>query len=213
MEAGKRTKSISRHRRRKGELRVPPSHRPRSVSRRRVGVAARRVWLSHRQLRQHRCCCGPGCHRPGRGHDAGRGGTAAAGNAGSGGMVSTNMLMAKQMSGMGTVVTDAQGWTLYRYAKDQVNMSMCTGNCAQTWMPVMADGTPKGMGVHAKIGTVTRDDGMKQITLAGWPLYRYMGDTKAGDMNGQGKNGTWSLVTPAGKMMAMASGTSNNTSA
>jgi predicted lipoprotein with Yx(FWY)xxD motif len=134
------------------------------------------------------------------------GATAAAGNGGSGDMVSTNMLMAKQMSGMGTVVTDAKGWTLYRYAKDQVNMSMCTDSCAQTWMPVMADGSVQGMGVQAKIGTVTRNDGMKQVTLAGWPLYRYMGDTKAGDMNGQGKNGAWSLVTPAGKMMAMSDG-------
>ncbi|MEV5846692.1 hypothetical protein AB0M32_32470 [Streptomyces sp. NPDC051985] len=110
--------------------------------------------------------------------------------------------MSRTMSGMGAVVTDAQGFTLYRYGKDQVNMSMCTGSCAETWMPVMADGTPQGMGVQAKVGVLTRDDGMKQITLAGWPLYRYMGDTKAGEMNGQGKDGTWFAVTPAGKEMA-----------
>ncbi|MEU2775473.1 hypothetical protein ABZ646_21650 [Streptomyces sp. NPDC007162] len=120
----------------------------------------------------------------------------------SGHMVSTNMLMSKTMSGMGAVVTDAKGFTLYRYGKDQMNMSMCSGSCAETWMPVMADGTPQGMGVQAKIGVLTRDDGMKQITLAGWPLYRYMGDTKAGEMNGQGKNGTWFAVNPAGKKMA-----------
>ncbi|MFF7642883.1 hypothetical protein [Streptomyces canus] len=119
---------------------------------------------------------------------------------GSGDMVSTDMLMAKKTSdGMGTIVTDAKGWTLYRYDKDQVNMSMCTGSCAQTWMPVMAQGTPKVMGVQAKVGIVTRDDGMKQITLAGWPLYRYVGDTNVGDMNGQGKDGTWYATTPAGK--------------
>ncbi|MEU2422247.1 hypothetical protein ABZ619_14665 [Streptomyces sp. NPDC007851] len=123
-------------------------------------------------------------------------------SSGTGHMVSTNMLMSRTMSGMGSVITDAEGFTLYRYGKDQVNMSMCTGSCAQTWMPVMADGTPQGMGVQAKVGVVTRDDGMKQITLAGWPLYRYMGDTKAGEMNGQGKNGTWFAVTPAGKEMA-----------
>ncbi|MFJ9565046.1 hypothetical protein ACIRQQ_34050 [Streptomyces fuscichromogenes] len=138
------------------------------------------------------------------------GGTSAASSgtstasSGTGHMVSTNMLMSKTMSGMGAVVTDAQGFTLYRYGKDQVNMSMCTGDCAQTWMPVMADGTPQGMGVQAKIGVVTRDDGMKQITLAGWPLYRYMGDSKAGEMNGQGKNGMWFAVTPAGEKMAAA---------
>ncbi|MFF7986070.1 hypothetical protein ACFZDK_44380 [Streptomyces sp. NPDC007901] len=129
------------------------------------------------------------------------GGTSTA-SSGTGHMVSTNMLMSKTMSGMGAVVTDAQGFTLYRYGKDQVNMSMCTGSCAETWMPVMADGTPQGMGVQAKVGVLTRDDGMKQVTLAGWPLYRYMGDTKAGEMNGQGKNGTWFAVTPAGKNTA-----------
>ncbi|QUW85545.1 hypothetical protein SMIR_41545 (plasmid) [Streptomyces mirabilis] len=135
------------------------------------------------------------------------GATATAGtSAGSGDMVSTDMLMAKQTSdGMGTIVTDAKGWTLYRYDKDKAAMSMCTGSCAQTWMPVMAQGTPKVMGVQGKLGTITRDDGMKQITLAGWPLYRYMGDTKVGEMNGQGKDGTWSAVTPAGKKAVTSS--------
>ncbi|MEV7387935.1 hypothetical protein [Streptomyces sp. NPDC091215] len=124
-------------------------------------------------------------------------------------MVSTGMLMAKQMSGMGSVVTDAKGWTLYRYDKDKASMSMCTGSCAQTWMPVMADGTPKAMGLKAKVGTITRDDGMKQVTLAGWPLYRYMGDTKAGEMNGEGKGGAWYAITPAGAKSAMSSGGSS----
>lgn len=124
------------------------------------------------------------------------------------GMASTNMLMAKQMSGMGTVVTDAEGWTLYRYDKDQASpsMAMCTDSCAQTWMPVMADGSVQTMGLQAKVGTVTRSDGMKQVTLAGWPLYRYMGDSKAGEMNGQGKSGAWYAVTPAGKKAAMTGG-------
>ena len=135
-----------------------------------------------------------------------------ASTAGGMGMVSTNMLMTKAMSGMGTVVTDAKGWTLYRYDKDQASpsMSMCTDDCAKTWMPVMADGSVQGMGLQAKVGTVTRSGGMKQVTLAGWPLYRYMGDTKAGEMNGQGKGGTWSVVTPAGKKMAMASGSGSS---
>ncbi|MGW0770018.1 COG4315 family predicted lipoprotein [Streptomyces sp. NPDC002676] len=79
------------------------------------------------------------------------------------GMVSTSMLMAKRMSGMGAVVTDAKGWTLYGY--DEAPMSMCTGSCAHTWMPVMADGTPKVMGLKAKVGAITRDDGMKQVVL------------------------------------------------
>jgi predicted lipoprotein with Yx(FWY)xxD motif len=49
------------------------------------------------------------------------------------------------------------------------------------------------------VGSVARADGKKQVTLAGWPLYRHTGDKKAGDLTGQGKGGTWFAVTPEGK--------------
>ena len=140
-------------------------------------------------------------------------------DAGGAAMATTSMLMAKKTSDMGTIVTDAKGWTLYRYDKDQASMSMCTDDCTKTWMPVMAEqSSVQGMGVDtAKIGTLTRSDGMKQLTLAGWPLYKYMGDTKAGDMNGQGKGDAWYAVAPTGTKVAMAassgsSGTKGTTS-
>ena len=133
---------------------------------------------------------------------------------GSGGamMASTNMLMAKKTSDMGTVVTDAEGMTLYRYDKDKASMSMCTGGCAKTWMPVMPEkGSVRAMGLEqSKISTVTRADGTKQLTLAGWPLYRYMGDTEAGDMNGQGKGDAWSAITPRGAKSAMSGGSGSS---
>ena len=127
-------------------------------------------------------------------------------------MVTAAMLMAKQTSdGMGTIVTDDKGWTLYRYDKDQASpsMSMCTDDCAKTWMPVMAQDSTQVDGVEQSlVGTVARSDGMRQLTLAGWPLYRYMGDTTAGDMNGQAKDSVWYAVTPAGKKAGMSSATS-----
>jgi predicted lipoprotein with Yx(FWY)xxD motif len=43
---------------------------------------------------------------------------------------------------------------------------------------------------------------MKQLTLAGWPLYRYIGDADAGQMNGQGKDSEWYAVTPSGQKSA-----------
>ncbi|ALV33073.1 hypothetical protein [Streptomyces sp. CdTB01] len=128
------------------------------------------------------------------------------GDSGSGGMATTTMLMAKAMKGMGSVVTDDKGMTLYRSDMDQAtpSMSMCTGDCAKTWMPVMAQDSVQTMGVEKSLlGSVNRSDGMKQLTLGGWPLYRYMGDTKAGQMNGQGKDKMWFAVTPAGKKSAM----------
>lgn len=126
-----------------------------------------------------------------------------------GDMVTTAMLMAKQTTdGMGTIVTDDKGWTLYRYEKDQASpsMSMCTDDCAKTWMPVMAQDSTQVDGVEQSlVGSVARSDGMKQLTLAGWPLYRYMGDTKAGDMKGQAKDNMWYAVTPAGKKAGTSS--------
>ena len=127
------------------------------------------------------------------------------GNSGSAHMATTTMLMAKTMQGMGTVVTDDKGMTLYRYDMDQAtpSMSMCTGDCAKTWMPVMAQDSVQTTGVEKSLlGSVARSDGMKQLTLGGWPLYRYMGDTKAGQMNGQGKEKMWYAVTPSGKKSA-----------
>jgi predicted lipoprotein with Yx(FWY)xxD motif len=129
-------------------------------------------------------------------------GSASAGQgAGTAMMAQTSMLMVKKTSKLGAIVTDAKGYTVYRYAKDMKSMSMCTGACATKWMPLMPQGTLQGMGVSGKlISTITRSDGMKQLTLGGWPLYRYMGDAKPGQWKGQGLNSTWSAVTPAGKM-------------
>lgn len=129
-------------------------------------------------------------------------------------MATTTMLMTKEMEGMGAVVTDDKGMTLYRYEMDQASPSnsMCTGDCAKTWMPVMAEDSVQAMGVEKNlVGSVDRSDGMKQqLTLAGRPLYRYMGDAKAGEMNGQAKGSKWYALTPAGEKAAMSSGDSSS---
>jgi predicted lipoprotein with Yx(FWY)xxD motif len=127
------------------------------------------------------------------------------GDSGSGHMATTTMLMAKAVKGMGSVVTDDKGMTLYRYDKDQATPSKwtCAGECTKTWMPVMVQGSVRTMGVkNSLLGTVHRN-GMKQVTLDGWPLYRYMGDTEAGQMNGQGKGRQWYAVTPTGQKSTM----------
>ena len=50
-----------------------------------------------------------------------------------------------------------------------------------------------------------RPDGTTQVTYAGFPLYRYSGDKKPGDVKGQGFQGVWHAVTSAGTL-AKASG-------
>ncbi|WP_149179674.1 SCO0930 family lipoprotein [Streptomyces sp. TRM49041] len=106
---------------------------------------------------------------------------------------------------LGDVLTDAEGRTLYRFDKDTPNppKSACEGDCAKTWPVVTADGAKPPAGVDATLlGVLTRPDGTKQLTVDGWPMYRYAKDAKAGDAKGQGVGGTWFASAPDGKKAA-----------
>ncbi|MEU6593652.1 hypothetical protein ABZ923_31270 [Streptomyces sp. NPDC046881] len=112
----------------------------------------------------------------------------------------TVTVRAEAVKGAGRVVTDGQGMVLYRYGKDRPSPSRwtCAGACTRTWRPVIVEDSVRTTGVDKNLlGTVHRN-GMKQLTLAGWPLYRYAGDVKAGLMNGQGKDKEWYAITPSG---------------
>ncbi|MEU8298484.1 hypothetical protein AB0C04_14505 [Micromonospora sp. NPDC048909] len=114
----------------------------------------------------------------------------------------TEKLVGKSVARMGKVVTDQDGWVLYRFDKDTADppSSNCVDKCAEVWPPALTDGDPQLSGVSDdKVGTVTRQDGTRQLTLAGWPLYRYIGDKKPGQWKGQGVGGTWFVVAPDGK--------------
>jgi predicted lipoprotein with Yx(FWY)xxD motif len=103
---------------------------------------------------------------------------------------------------LGEVLTDSSGLTLYRFDKDTAEppKSSCDGDCAKKWPPVPADDATAGAGVdEALLGSVTRSDGTKQLTIDGWPAYRFAKDTSAGDVNGQGVGGTWYALAPDGK--------------
>lgn len=128
-------------------------------------------------------------------------------------------LKTASVGSLGTIVVDGKGMTVYRFDADTNNppASHCSGSCASYWPPVLAGtGTPQVAGVSsAMLGTVTRDDGTKQLTLAGWPLYTYAGDHAAGDANGQGLNlsgGKWWAVTATGDKAGSSSGSSPSTS-
>ncbi|GAA3723656.1 hypothetical protein GCM10022225_00650 [Plantactinospora mayteni] len=110
-------------------------------------------------------------------------------------------LVGKRVPRMGQVVTDDKGWVLYRFDQDSAKppTTTCAGECARVWPPALTNGKPDLKGVAAdKVGTVTRADGTKQITIGGWPVYRYLGDKKPGQWKGQGVGGTWFVVTPTG---------------
>jgi predicted lipoprotein with Yx(FWY)xxD motif len=114
----------------------------------------------------------------------------------------TDQLVGKKVPRMGNVVMDQDGWILYRFDKDSADppSSNCVDKCAQVWPPALTDGNPQLQGVSDdKVGTVTRQDGTRQITIGGWPVYRYIGDKKPGQWKGQGVGGTWFVVDPNGK--------------
>ncbi|WP_285701458.1 SCO0930 family lipoprotein [Actinomadura sp. NBRC 104412] len=110
------------------------------------------------------------------------------------------------VGGLGRVVTDRKGRTLYRFDKDTARppASTCVDACAKAWPPVPAgDGAVQVKGVDEDlVGKVRRPDGQWQVTLAGWPLYTYAKDRRPGDAKGQGVGGAWYAARPDGKKAA-----------
>ncbi|SDJ46307.1 SCO0930 family lipoprotein [Streptomyces indicus] len=108
---------------------------------------------------------------------------------------------------LGKVVTDSAGFTLYRFDKDTAKppKSTCDGDCETAWPVVAAEGAKAAPGVDPSlIGSVQRTDGTEQLTIAGWPMYRYAQDKKPGDAKGQGVGGTWFAAAPDGKKASPA---------
>jgi predicted lipoprotein with Yx(FWY)xxD motif len=91
-------------------------------------------------------------------------------------------------AGVGKVLVDSEGMTLYYFQKDQKGSgkSKCEGACAAGWPPLTTEGEPEAMAGVSKsmLGTIQRSDGTTQVTYAGWPLYTFVEDKKPGEDNG-----------------------------
>ena len=130
---------------------------------------------------------------------SGGGATAPAATTSSAPAASENALKTTTIGGV-TVLTNAQGFTLYWFAPDTPTTSKCNGSCATYWPPVKGPATA-GPGVTGKLGTITRADGSTQATYNGHPLYTYKGDTAPGQASGNNLNlsgGVWHEVTANG---------------
>jgi predicted lipoprotein with Yx(FWY)xxD motif len=103
---------------------------------------------------------------------------------------------------LGQIIVDSKGLTLYRFDNDTApGASTCTTEpCSTTWPAATVTGTPTaGTGIDAaKLTTFKLADGSMQLQMDGHPLYRFAGDTKAGDANGQGILDKWYAVTGNG---------------
>ena len=116
---------------------------------------------------------------------------------------SSGALVSATSTPLGSILVNSAGKTIYFFAIDSRNHSACTGTCLSYWPIVTAPTTiPTSVpGVMAKIGSFTRPDGTKQLTIDSLPVYTFSGDSGPGMTNGQGKNlsgGLWWVVSPAG---------------
>jgi predicted lipoprotein with Yx(FWY)xxD motif len=139
--------------------------------------------------------CGGGGSSSSKAGSGGEGGGAmAAGNTG-GGTVKT-----AEIEGLGDVLVDAEGMTLYEYTPDEGTTSNCYGECASFWPPLMAKGNPTGgEGVMSSaLGTTERKEGTMQVTYHGHPLYTFAEDKEPGEANGNEFEGIWFVLNQAG---------------
>ena len=104
---------------------------------------------------------------------------------------------------LGTVLVDSQGRTLYLFNADKGTKSACSGACTSAWPPLRVSGKPTvgGGAAASELGTTQRSDGQREVTYNGHPLYTYIGDSKPGDVNGQGLTAfgaAWFALSPSG---------------
>ena len=105
----------------------------------------------------------------------------------------------KNKDGVGYYLVDGKGMTLYLFKKDSQGKSVCgaADGCLDRWPIFYGDRIETSGGVSpGAFGTITRNDGKKQTTFKGMPLYYFSNDATPGDTNGQGINTVWHIATP-----------------
>nr|WP_246422041.1 hypothetical protein [Nocardiopsis mwathae] len=117
-------------------------------------------------------------------------------------LASPTKLKVKDHDELGDIVVDEKGFTLYRFDQDTADppASNCDADCEQKWPPVWAgEGITIEGGDDSEAGTLEWDNGQEQVTLGGWPLYYYAGDTAPDQTNGEAMGDAWWAVSPTGK--------------
>jgi len=103
----------------------------------------------------------------------------------------------QEKAGIGKYLTDTEGKSLYWFKKDSLGKSACSGPCLEKWPIYYREKVAAPKGIKADdFGTLTREDGKKQTTFRGYPLYYWTNDKKAGETTGQGVNNVWYVINP-----------------
>ncbi len=115
-----------------------------------------------------------------------------------------------QNAKFGTVLVAANGKTLYRYTPDSKGVNRCSSNatCNKYWPALLVKPGVRptaGSGVSASLlGTIKAGHGLRQVTYAGWPLYYFAGDKRAGQVNGEDFQQSWYVVDTKGALVKHA---------
>jgi predicted lipoprotein with Yx(FWY)xxD motif len=135
----------------------------------------------------------------------------------------TVALTTRTLPGVGAVLVNGQGRTLYVFVPDHAKKVTCVGGCASVWPPLAISSGQKPAvsgGVQASLVSSDPDpSGGNVVTYGGWPLYLYVADPTAGTDHGQGVNssgGLWYVIGASGKVVksgssAVAGGGSSTT--
>ncbi len=119
------------------------------------------------------------------------------------------LVSTRQIRGLGRVLVDNKGLTLYMFVPDKGKRVTCVSTCAAVWPPVFLpkghSSAVAGRGVEAKLLGSDRDPaGGRVVTYHHWPLYTYVGDKKPGMATGQAldlNGGLWYVLARSGKVI------------
>ena len=110
----------------------------------------------------------------------------------------------------GSIMVDDKGLSLYMSTRDARNVSVCEGQCLVTWPPIMLgkDETLANVELtgglrRSLLGVAMRENGSRQVTYNGWPLYYWFRDAKAGDTLGQWVGNVWFVMSPDGAPISL----------
>ena len=118
----------------------------------------------------------------------------------------TAQISTKTLPGLGTILVNGQGHTLYIFVPDKHKQVTCLSTCAQIWPPVKLSNAHKlptlsGGARSSLLGSDPDPEGGHVATYAGWPLYTYISDSAPGQATGQGietNGGLWYVLAPSG---------------
>jgi predicted lipoprotein with Yx(FWY)xxD motif len=134
-----------------------------------------------------------------------------------GGATPGSSLATATVAGLGTVVVDGRGRTVYVLSSGATKNLACTSanGCTAVWPPLVlptgAASAHAGSGIHGALLGHVVVGGVAYPTYRGWRLYEFSGDTGPAQAGGQGLSsygGTWHALTVSG---SPASGTASTT--